>query len=85
MAAKSLTTVPVAYIHTVVFSLVCVFVASLSQLPVEDLYYELARQAREELAAQQLSPSERVDKFREMLYSSFERQGYPESQVKVIE
>ncbi len=77
--------VRVAY-TTTVFSFVCVFVASqtLNQLPVEDLYYELARQAREELAAQQLSPSERVDKFREKIYSSFERQGYPESQVKVI-
>ena len=76
--------VRVAY-TTTVFSLVWVFVASqtLNQLPMEDLYYELARQARDDLAAQQLSPSERVDKFREQIYSSFERQGYPESQVKV--
>lgn len=77
--------VRVAY-TTTVFSLVCVFNASqtLNRLPMEDLYYELARQAREELAAQQLSASERVDKFKEKIYSSFERQGYPESQVKVI-
>ena len=76
--------VRVAY-TTTVFSLVCVFVASqtLNQLLMEDLYYELARQARDDLAAQQLSPSERVDKFREQIYVRFERQGYPESQVKV--
>ncbi len=76
--------VQVAY-TTIVFSSVCVLVASqtLNQLPMEDLYYELARQAREELAAQELSPSERVDKFREKIYLSFEQQGYPESQVKV--
>lgn len=66
---------------------ICVFLFARTsanrQLPKEDLYYELARQAREGSAGQPVSAADTSEQFKAIIYGGFQQQGYPVHEVKV--
>lgn len=71
-------------------SVVCCYCAILfartsadRQLPKEDLYYELARQAREGSAGQPVSAADTSEQFKAIIYDGFQKQGYLLHEVKV--
>ena len=53
------------------------------QVPKEDLYYELARQAREGSAGRPTSAADASEHFSAVIHAGFEQQGYPVHKVKV--
>lgn len=54
-----------------------------AQLPKEDLYYELARQARERLVQTKPSASHFSAQFRSLVFKGFKSNGYTAEEVKV--